>query len=204
VINPFDPGYYGSQELRTFGFRAVGENVQVSKNCTIIGLANIAFGDNVRIDSAACIVATAGILTLEGFNHIGGQCHFCVAADLTFGAFAGTSQGVRIYTSSDDYSGRHLTGPTVPADLRGCKTRPIALGRHVTIGAGSVIMPGCSIGEGSAVGALSMVNRPLRAWGVYFGSPVRRLFDRARDVEALEKIAEARHARGSRALSLVS
>jgi galactoside O-acetyltransferase len=72
MLNPMDPGYYGSDELRRFGFRSVGENVRISKDCTVIGPENIVLGDEIRIDSATCIVATTGVLTLGGQNHIGG------------------------------------------------------------------------------------------------------------------------------------
>ena len=77
--NPLDPGYYCSKELRSFGFKAVGENVRISRNCVVIGPQNISLGDNIRIDSGTTIIATGGRLTLAGLNHIGGQCHFCVA-----------------------------------------------------------------------------------------------------------------------------
>lgn len=91
MIGPLDPGYYGSEELRTFGFKAVGNNVRISRDCTVIGPQNIALGDNIRIDSGTAIVATGGTLTMAGFNHVGGQCHLCVAADLSFGEYSGTS-----------------------------------------------------------------------------------------------------------------
>jgi hypothetical protein len=44
--NPFDPGYYESDELRGFGFKAVGEGVKVARNCTIIGPENIELDDH--------------------------------------------------------------------------------------------------------------------------------------------------------------
>jgi acetyltransferase-like isoleucine patch superfamily enzyme len=49
--SPFDPGYFDSAELRTFGFKAIGENVQISRACNIVGLGNISIGANVRIDA---------------------------------------------------------------------------------------------------------------------------------------------------------
>jgi galactoside O-acetyltransferase len=192
VPNPFDPGYYVSEQLRAFGFKAVGENVGVAKNCTIVGVGNISFEDDIRIDGGTCIVATTGSLHFLGRNHVGGQCHFCVAADLTFGEFAGCSQGARIYTANDDYSGRRMTGPMVPADLRGARIAPIFLGRHAVIGAGSVLLPECHVPEGCAVGALSLVNRPLRPWGIYHGNPVRQIAERRRDVEQLEDVLKLR------------
>lgn len=177
--NPLHPGFYDSSELRSFGFGAVGANVRVSHTCTVIGAENVFLGDNVRIDSQATIVATEGILRLSGWNHIGGQSHLSVAADLTLGDYAGTSQGVRIYTATDDFSGRAGSGAA------GVYVRPVEIARFVGIGSGAVVLPGCHIREGSCVGALSLVNRPLRPWGIYHGNPVRRIGDRPRAIDDL-------------------
>lgn len=185
--NPFDPGYFGSEELRGFGFGRVGENVQIAKNCTIIGLPNISIGDNVRIDANTHIIAASGKVVLGSYIHIGGTCHLAARGGITMADFSGLSQGVRIYSASDDYSGRYLTNPTVPTEFTGCTVAPVDLGRHVILGSGCVVLPGCTIGEGASVGALSLVTKSLDPWGVYFGSPVRRMKSRSRqllDVEA--------------------
>ncbi len=184
--NPFDPGFYHSEELRSFGFAHVGENVRVAKNCVIIGLPNIELGDDSRIDAGTCIFATTGRLRLLGANHIGGQNHFAVAADLTFGDFSGTSQGVRIYTSTDDYTGKWMAGPCVPPELRRPKTAPITIGRHCIVGSGSVILPGCDFADGAAVGALSLVTKPLEEWTMNHGNPAKRIGRRSRRVLTLE------------------
>lgn len=186
MTNPFDTGYYETDDLRDFGFAHVGENVRVARNCTIIGLENISLGGNSRIDAGCGIFATTGKLVLEGFNHIGGGCHLGVSADLTLRQFAGLSQNVAIYTSSDDYSGRSLTGPCVPVHLRNYKTAAIDIGRHCIVGSGSVILPGCHMPEGAAVGALSLVTKPLEPWSLYHGNPAKRIRGRSQNVLDLE------------------
>ena len=72
--NPFDSGYYRSNELKKFGFKRVGKNVVIAKNCTIIGLKNISLGSNIRIDSNVVIAASKGYLKLENYIHIGAGC----------------------------------------------------------------------------------------------------------------------------------
>ncbi|RYF13078.1 MAG: acyltransferase, partial [Oxalobacteraceae bacterium] len=180
--------YYESEELRSFGFARVGENVRIAKNCVVIGAGNIGLGDDVRVDAFTTIVATTGKLRFEGRNHVGGHTHLCATADLTLGEFAGLSQGVRIYTASDDYGGRALTGPCVPRHLSNATIAPVSIGRHCIVGAGSVILPGCDLHEGAAVGALSLVTRTLTAWTVYHGNPARKVSDRARNPLALEML----------------
>lgn len=191
-MNPFDPGYYDEHDLKEAGFRALGRNVRIAKNCTIIGLENIEVGDNVRIDGYCSIIAAdQGWLRLGSYIHIGGYCLLSAGDGIQLGDFSNLSQGVRIYSRSDDYSGQHLTNPTVPEKYK-CTTRgAVVLGRHVIVGSGSVILPNASIGEGASVGALSLVTKPLEAWGVYAGTPAMRLKDRSRQLLALEAALSA-------------
>ena len=42
--DPFNPSI-SEGELRAMGFKSVGDNVRIAKNCTIIGLANMGVGD---------------------------------------------------------------------------------------------------------------------------------------------------------------
>ena len=88
--------------------------------------------------------------------------------------FSGLSQSVRIYSSSDDYSGKSLTNPTVPKKYLNVKIKPVVIGRHVVIGSGSVVLPGANIGNGSSVGALSLVTKSLEEWGIYLGTPAKK------------------------------
>lgn len=184
--NPFNQGYFESEELRKFGFKSVGENVKIAKNTTIIGLNNISLGNNIRIDGNVVIAAYSGSLTLGNYIHIGGGCHLSCAGGITLKDFSGLSQGVRIYSGTDDYTGKSLTNPTVPHKYLKVKIAPVLLGKHVIVGSGSVILPGLTIGDGSSVGALSLVTKSLDEWGVYFGAPVKKLKARSKDMLKLE------------------
>ncbi|TGS72469.1 acyltransferase, partial [Mesorhizobium sp. M8A.F.Ca.ET.181.01.1.1] len=102
---------------------------------------------------------------------VGGMCFLAGGGGIQMEDFSGLSQGVRVYSTSDDYSGAALTNPTVPREYLNMKIAPVRLGRHVIVGSGSVILPGCVLGEGVSVGAMSLVTKNLEPWGVYFGSP---------------------------------
>lgn len=184
--NPFLPGYYGDDELAEFGFRKLGRNVQIARNCTIIALENISIGSNVRIDGYTTISAAGGSLTVGSYIHIGGFCFLSAGSGLELDDFSGLSQGVRIYTKTDDYSGAALTNPTVPAKYLNVEGGPVRLGRHVIIGSGSVVLPNLTIGDGSSVGAMSLVTKSLPDWGVYFGTPARRLRERSKQLLEME------------------
>lgn len=189
MTNPFDPGYYGEDELRAIGFKAVGHDVRIAKTCTIIGLPNIEIGDHVRIDGYCTIVAAGqGYARLGSYIHIAGYCGLYAGYGLTMADFSGLSRGVTIYTGTDDYSGHCLTNPTVPSKYTGVQGGTVSLGRHVIVGTGTTILPRVEIGEGSAVGAMSLVNKPLEPWGVYSGCPARRIKARLKDL--LQREAE--------------
>jgi acetyltransferase-like isoleucine patch superfamily enzyme len=90
--------------------------------------------------------------------------------------------GVKLFSASDDYSGEYLTGPTLPAGMTGGSRGKITLRRHVLLGAGTVVLPGCTLDEGAAVGALSLVIKSLASWGLYAGIPCRLLRPRKKDL----------------------
>jgi len=187
MSNPFDSGYYNENDLSAFGFKSVGKNVRIAKNCTIIGLDNISIGNDVRIDGYSTIIAAGGYVTLGSYIHIGGYAFISGGAGVIMEDFSGLSQGVRIYSKSDDYSGAYLTNPTIPPKYLNIVNGVVTLKRHVIIGSGSIILPKVTIGEGSSVGALSVVTKSLGEWGVFVGSPVRRFKSRSRQLLEHEK-----------------
>ena len=103
--NPFDSGYYQNNELKEFGFKKVGTNVKIAKNCTIVGINNISLGNNIRIDSNVVIAANKGYLKLGNYIHVGAGSYLNCEGGITLANFSGLSQGVHIYSSSGDFSG---------------------------------------------------------------------------------------------------
>lgn len=176
-MNPFEIGYYHDEELKNFGFKSLGKNVKISKNCNIVGLSNISIGNNVIIDSFCCIIASGkdASLKLGSHVHIGGYCHILANGGVEIKDFSGLSQGVKLYSKSDDYSGKSLTNSTIPEEYKNIQIGKITLNEHVIIGANSVILPNVTIDTGVSVGALSLVASNLESWSIYFGNPLKRL-----------------------------
>lgn len=186
MSKPFVKKFYQDEQLRDVGFRSLGKNVAVHETVVIHGVENIRLGDNVRIDAFVNIIAT-GLIEIGSYVHVGSYCHLSGGEGIAMEDFTAISQGVKIYTRNDDYSGKSLTNPMVPSEFTGVTGGKVTLGKHVLVGAGSVILPGVTIGEGTSVGALSLVGHSLRPWGVYFGSPVMKVGERSRDLLALEQ-----------------
>jgi acetyltransferase-like isoleucine patch superfamily enzyme len=186
--NPFDQGFYDSSQLRFFGFKGIGNNVKIAKNCTIVGLENIEIGDNVRIDSNTCIFALDGYLNVGSYIHIGTDCLLAAGAGISLDDFCGLSHGVKIFSKSDDFSGKFMIGPMLPDHLTNVKAAPVILKKHVIVGACSVILPGVTLDEGAAVGALTLIRKNCMSWIIYSGHGELKTYPRHRDILKLEKL----------------
>jgi acetyltransferase-like isoleucine patch superfamily enzyme len=185
--NPFDVDYYYSEELKDMGFGHVGQNVSIAKNCLIRGLENIFLEDCVRIDGFCTITAPSARVVIGSHIHIGSNCILLGGSGITLNDFSGLSHGVMIFTSSEDFSGKSLTNPMIPNHFRKTIKGPIVLEKHVIIGAGTIVLPNVTLGEGCAVGALALVRKNLLPWTIYSGNPAKRIASRSQELMNLEK-----------------
>lgn len=171
--------FYSETELSTIGLKSYGKNVLVSRNAIFYCPEEVSLGNDVRIDDFS---------TISGKVIVGNNVHIAQFCGLYGGDegiymedFSGLSSKSIIYATSDDYSGESMTNPMVPEEYRRSEiNKKVIIGKHVVIGCMSVVLPGASIEEGSSVGAMSLVNKPLTSWGVYAGIPVKRIKDRSK------------------------
>lgn len=172
------------EELSTVGFASVGRGVLVSRLAAVHAPERIHLGDHARIDDFCFVYGEVRI----GRNvHVAPHCTLAGGrAGIVLEDFAGLSYACHVMAQSDDYSGGALTNPTVPARFTAVTSAPVRIGRHAILGTGTVVLPGCDVGEGSSTGANTVVTRPLDAWGVHVGAPARRIRERSRDLLALE------------------
>lgn len=177
--------FYSEEELEKLGLKNIGKNVLISKKASIYGANKISIGNNVRIDDF-CILS--GNIELGNYIHIS-------ANTLLFGGdsgikledFSGISSRCAVYAETDDYSGESLTNPMIDEIFRNVTSEKVILRKHVLIGTGSTILPGVEIGEGSSIGAMSLINKSLKPWGIYVGIPCKKIKDRSQKILELEK-----------------
>ena len=174
-------------QIQALGFKNVGRNVRISDKASIYNAANISIGDNVRIDDFVVLSAGSGGITLGSHIHIAIYTSLIGAAAISVGDFANLSSRVSIYSSSDDYSGESMTNPCVSDTYKNVTHAAVVLEKHVIVGCGSVILPGVTLHEGAAVGALSLVNQSCKAFGIYAGTPARFIKVRATHLLSLEQ-----------------
>jgi len=163
-----------SEQLGSVGLAALGSDVSIEESVLILGAEHIRIGSHVRIDAFSVLSAGPGELTIGDHVHLGVAVRVFAGAGVAIAPFAGLSAGVTVYSVSDDFTGGALTNPTVPSDLRHVTAKPISLGRHVVVGSGSVILPGVNLGDGAAVGALTLVHRSLPENVIVSGNPMRQ------------------------------
>lgn len=179
--------FFEEEDLKKFGFKSLGLNVKIKKNVGIFFTENISIGNNVRIDDFTILVASKSDVIIGNNVHIAANCYIAGSDGFEMMDFSGLAPGVMVFSGSDDYSGKKLTNPTIPSKYIGGVCGKVTLEKHVIIGAGTVILPKLTVGEGVSVGALSLVNKTLKPWGVYFGIPARRLRERSKELLILEK-----------------
>jgi dTDP-4-amino-4,6-dideoxy-D-glucose acyltransferase len=172
--------------LESLGFARLGEDVLIHSTVVIVDCRKISLGSRIRIDPYV-IISTRGGVEFGSNIHIGGHSVMAGHAAVRFEDFVNISHRVGIYTSNEDTSGRTLSNPTVQWGVRTARAASISFGRHSGVGAGSLVLPGARFAEGSILGAMSRVGRPLKPWTTYAGIPARRLRERRRDVLVCEQ-----------------
>lgn len=177
--------FYDEEELKQLGFKRVGENVKISRKASIYGAGNISIGNNVRIDDF-CILS--GCIEIGNFVHIAAYTSlFAGTVGIIMKDFSCLSSRCAVYAISDDYSGNSLTNPMVPDQYRKVQESQVVLEKHVLVGTGSTILPGVILGEGTSVGAMSLINKSLEPWGMYVGIPCKKIREREKNILKLEE-----------------
>lgn len=175
------------EQIRKLGFAHVGENCRLSDKASFYNCHHIHIGNNVRIDDFCVLSAGMGGIEIGNYIHIAVYSSLIGAGKIVLDDFSNISSRVSIYSSNDDYSGASMTNPMVPVAFTNVTHADVNIERHVIIGSGSVVLPGVTLGEGVAVGALSLVTKKCESFGIYSGVPAKRIKERKQDFLELEK-----------------
>lgn len=178
------------------GYRSIGENVKIFPTAKLVLRDGIEIGSNVIIDDFAFIVGGKPgdpMTRIGDYVHIASFTSFTGGGELVLGDFTSYGSGTKIVTGSEYFTeGSCLTNPTVPAPFRQAKRSFVHIEKHCILGLNVTVMPGVTIGEGCAVGANTLVLKDLAPWGIYAGSPAKRIGERpsARILELEKELRE--------------
>lgn len=154
-------------------FKQVGEDVFVSANVEIRRPHLVTIGNHVAIDTGMYLTTAAEI---GDYIHIGPYVTVIGGARglLRMGNFTSIAAGSRLICVSDLFTGEGLIAtPGISEEYTVHKVAPIVFEDFVNVGTNAVIMPGVTLGVGSAVGACSLLTKDTEPWTIYMGTPAR-------------------------------
>ena len=176
--------FYSYSELKKLGFNSLGINVFISKFSNIYNPNLISIGNNVRIDDF-CILS--GNIEIGSYIHVSAYTAIYAKFGVRIEDYSTISGRNLIYSQNDDYSGQFLANPLVPEEYRNVSGGRVVIKKFSIIGAGCIILPNITIGEGCAIGSISLVNKDLEDWKIYAGIPVKYLKERSKNIIELAK-----------------
>lgn len=153
--------------------KSFGKDVFISAKAEIRRPQLVEIGNHVAIDSGVYITTAAKIMD---YIHIAPYTTVIGGAKamLSMEPFSGIAAGSRIICASESYLGEGLIGPTVPEEFRDeVFYGNVIIRQFATLGTNSVVMPGITLGEGSIVGACSLVTKDTEPWTIYMGIPAK-------------------------------
>lgn len=176
--------FYTYAELEKIGLKSFGDNVLLSRKCSIYATDKISIGNNVRIDDF-CILS--GNICIGNYVHISAYSALYGKNGIKIGNYCGVSARSILYSAVDDFSGDYMISPLVPSEFTNVTGGEIVLENFSQIGANSVIMPSITFEEGAVCGAFSFVNKSLDSWTINVGIPIRYLKQRNKNILTLSK-----------------
>ena len=136
-------------ELGAKGQLRVGRGCRIGPDAHFKVDGHLAFGDEVLIGPRCTISVLEGVLLGPG----------CLIAE-----------HVSIRDHDHRYRARDL-----PVARQGYRIAPVRIGADVWLGAGVVVMPGVTLGDGCVVGAHSVVTRSFEEGSLLVGAPARMI-----------------------------
>ncbi|HEY5370239.1 MAG TPA: acyltransferase [Hanamia sp.] len=171
------------EQIDKIGFAKVGHHVFISDKASFYNPSKISMESYIRIDDFCILSAGLGGIELDDYVHIGCYTSLIGEAKIAVGFFCGISPRVSVFSSSDDYSGRTLPSLThIQEKYKNLNSTPVIFQSYSMVATSSVILPGVTIGEGTVVGALSLVRKSLKPWSIYTGNPLRYITKRSQDM----------------------
>lgn len=149
------------------------ENAELDNNCQIFDNVFIDAGKRLRIGKYATL--TWGVL-IEG------------GAETYLGDRVFLGPSTKLLTSTYKIQGFY-TVEHLPEGCQETEYGNITIKDDAYLGANCTVMPGITIGEGAVVGSNSLVTKDLEPWGIYVGTPCKKIGEREKpSIDKVEKL----------------
>jgi len=160
----------------------VGHNVAIGDftYVTCFGTEGVELGHNVRIREFGWVQVTSHLshpgrgLRIGDDTYIGPHCVLGAGGGIVLGKHV--MLGAYVQLLAEDHA---FSDPSQPIDRQGVTRRGITVGDGCWLGNSVIVLDGVHIGEGTVVGAGSVVTRDLPQRSVAVGNPARVIKERA-------------------------
>ncbi len=177
------PGAVGVQLrvwLARLTLRRMGKSSFIELGATLSGAENISISDFVLVDRGVELDAQGGEIVIGRRVHIGPGAHIAGLGGVYVGDYAAIGRNAQVLSHSEvAEGGKRVSGPMIPEEFNGMKTASVRLEKDSLVGAGAVILPGVTLGEGAVVAPNSLVISSVKPWQVVMGVPARPVSTRA-------------------------
>jgi acetyltransferase-like isoleucine patch superfamily enzyme len=161
----------GTGKFKVSDFKSLGENVIFENGVRVFHPENICIGDNVYVGHDTVLEGYhKNEMIIGDHTWIGQGSFFHSAGGIEIGRAVGIGPAVKILTSIHREGA--LSNPIIHNKLRFGK---VVIKDGSDIGTGAMILPGVTIGEGTLIGAQSVVTKDVDEYVVAAGNPVRVL-----------------------------
>ncbi len=124
----------------------------------------LSIGTNVNIEKGAMITSLCSVGNNSGIG-INAQLH----GKVVIGDNVMMGPECIIYTQNHEFS-----NPKIPMNRQGFKKdEPVLIGNDVWIGGRVIILPGIKVGDGSVIGAGSVVTKDIPPFSIVGGNPAK-------------------------------
>ena len=162
---------HGDGSFTVNDFKKIGENVIFEDDVRVFHPDTISIGNNVYIGHNAILKGYyKNEMVIDDHTWIGQGCFLHSAGGVVIGKAVGMGPAVKIITSV--HKDEDLSKPLIFCDLEFGK---VVIEDGCDIGVGAIILPGVKIGEGSIVGAGSVVTKDVEPYAIVAGSPAKVL-----------------------------
>ncbi len=114
-----------------------------------------------------------GSFVMQGNSVINQRCRLDNRGGIAIGRNVSISAEVCILTADHDPQGTHFDG----------RQKPVVIEDYVMVGTRAMILPGVTLGEGSVVGAGSVVTQDVAPYTIVSGIPAKPVGMRSRDLD---------------------
>jgi galactoside O-acetyltransferase len=168
-------------------FKQVGKGCKISDWARFYNPHVIEFGNNTRIDDFCMLSGGEGI-KIGDYVHIACGTYLYGGGGIIIEDFVGISTHVNIWSQSDDFTGHSMFCPQIPEKYKPrLRKAQVIFRKQVLVGCGVSILPGVTLGEGSIIGAHSLVTKDTLPWSIYAGVPAKKIDNVSQDMLKLRE-----------------